>query len=219
MATIQNLTTLISELHVALERHQFDTANTLLSNTKRALLQFNALYPTPSTPVEVLPLAREALELGALAAIRQQDADGFRRYYQQLQPFYDLEQQREEERDTAGVVAGLRNRKVMGGKNNRSMITGLYMLLLLSVGDIAGFHTVLERLVVEASLKERKVEDDQYIRYPVDLERSLMEGSYDKVWRETKSERVPTEEFGMFSEVGYICHHHRVFLFFPRLSR
>lgn len=207
MATLQNLTTLVSELRIALERQQYGAANNLLSNTKRALLQFNALYPTPTTPAEVLPLAREALELGALASIRQQDADGFRRYYQQLQPFYDLEQQREEERETGGVVAGLRNRAVAPGggsnNNNRSMITGLYMLLLLSVGDIAGFHTVLERLVVEASLKGRKVEDDQYIRYPVDLERSLMEGSYDKVWTETKSERVPTGEFGMFSEVGF----------------
>jgi hypothetical protein len=28
-----------------------------------------------------------------------------------------------------------------------------------------------------------------------------MEGSYDKVWSEMKSERVPSEEFAIFSEV------------------
>ena len=29
-----------------------------------------------------------------------------------------------------------------------------------------------------------------------------MEGSYDRVWRETKSERVPSEDFGLFSNVS-----------------
>jgi len=85
--------------------------------------------------------------------------------------------------------------------SQRSKITGLYLLLLLSVGQNTDFHTVLEGLVVEASLKGADVEDDPYIKYPVELERSLMEGSYDKVWRETKSERVPSEEFGLFSNV------------------
>lgn len=53
----------------------------------------------------------------------------------------------------------------------------------------------------EASLKGGRIEDDPFIKYPVDLERNLMEGSYDKVWRETKSERVPSEDFGLFSNV------------------
>jgi hypothetical protein len=34
-----------------------------------------------------------------------------------------------------------------------------------------------------------------------------MEGSYDKVWVETKSERVPGEEFALFTEVRH-CHYH-----------
>lgn len=29
-----------------------------------------------------------------------------------------------------------------------------------------------------------------------------MEGSYDKVWRETNSERVPSEDFALFSNVS-----------------
>jgi hypothetical protein len=86
--------------------------------------------------------------------------------------------------------------------SQRSKITGLYLLLLLSMGDSANFHTVLEGLVEEASLKGGRVEDNPYIKYPVELERNLMEGSYDKVWRETKSERVPSEDFGLFSNVS-----------------
>ncbi|GFF51179.1 26S proteasome regulatory subunit rpn12 [Aspergillus udagawae] len=189
MADGAELRSLVSELHNALNRKQLDAANNLLSRAKRTLLLQNALIPTPSTPSELIPLAREVLELGALASIRQTDAQGFTRYYQQLQPFYDLE------RDSTGSV------NVDTRSSQRSKITGLYLMLLLSMGDSTSFHTVLEGLVEEASLQGKRVEDDLYIKYPVDLERSLMEGSYDKVWRETNSERVPSEDFALFSNV------------------
>ncbi|KAF9892944.1 polynucleotide 3'-phosphatase [Aspergillus nanangensis] len=184
-----DLRSLLTELHNALNRNQLDATNDLLSRAKRALLLQNALIPTPSTSPELVALGREVLEIGALAAIRQTDAPTFTRYYQQLQPFYDLE------RDSTN--AGKMDFKT----SQRSKITGLYLLLLLSMGDSATFHTVLEGLVEEASLKDKNVEDDVYIKYPVDLERNLMEGSYDKVWRETNSERVPSEEFALFSNV------------------
>ncbi|KAK0968113.1 regulatory particle non-ATPase [Friedmanniomyces endolithicus] len=67
------------------------------------------------------------------------------------------------------------------------------------VGDYAGFHTVLEGL--EMSSGKEYIEKDELIQYPVRLEQALMEGSYDKVWGETKGERVPSEEFAVFSEV------------------
>ncbi|KAE8382864.1 subtilisin-like protein [Aspergillus bertholletiae] len=184
-----DLRTLVPELHNALNRKHFDAANDLLSRAKRTLLLQNALIPTSSTSPELIAVAREVLELGALSSIRQTDAPSFTRYYQQLQPFYDLE------RDSAN--AG----KVDFKTSQRSKITGLYLLLLLSMGDSTSFHTVLEGLVEEASLKGKSIEDDPCIKYPVELERNLMEGSYDKVWRETKSERVPSEDFGLFSNV------------------
>ncbi|KAJ5115897.1 hypothetical protein N7456_000245 [Penicillium angulare] len=188
-----DLKTLLPELQNALERRQLDAANDLLSKAKRALLIQNALIPTPTTPPQLVVLGRQVLELGALASIRQTDAQTFTRYYQQLQPFYDLE------RHVGGPNQP--KAKVDVSTSQRSKITGLYLLLLLSSGDSANFHTVLEGLVEEASLKDARVEDDAYIKYPVDLERNLMEGSYDKVWRETKSERVPDEDFGLFSNV------------------
>lgn len=195
MASAQELQSLISQVQQALEKKQLDAANSLLSQIKRQLLLLNTLIPTSSTPPELIPLAREALELGALTAINQQDADGFRRYYQQLQPFYDMERHQATSDDTSSMNINL-------GQSQRSRITGLYLLLLLSVGDNTTFHTVLEGLIVEAALCQRDVEDDPYIKYPVELERSLMEGSYDKVWRDTKSERVPAPEFGLFSSVS-----------------
>lgn len=193
---MSNLQSLVSELHGALERKQLDAANDLLSRAKRALLMQNALIPTLSTPPQLVVLARQVLELGALASIRQTDAQSFTRYYQQLQPFYDLERH-------AGLP-GQSSSEVDFSTSQRSKVTGLYLLLLLSMGDSSNFHTVLEGLVEEASLKGGRVEDDAYIKYPVELERNLMEGSYDKVWKETKSERVPSEDFGLFSNVSCI---------------
>lgn len=191
---MSDLKSIVPELHNALERKQLDAANDLLSRAKRALLTQNALFPTPSTPPQLVALARQVLEYGAIASIRQTDAQTFTRYYQQLQPFYDLERH-----------SGLPDQASSNtdfSTSQRSKITGLYLLLLLSMGDSANFHTVLEGLVEEASLKGARVEDDAYIKYPVELERNLMEGSYDKVWRETKSERVPSEDFGLFSNVS-----------------
>jgi 26S proteasome regulatory subunit N12 len=75
------------------------------------------------------------------------------------------------------------------------------LLLLLSVGDYGGFHTLLEGLENSEEGKEA-VEKDEFVRYPVRLEQALMEGSYDKVWSEMKGERVPSEEFAVFSEVS-----------------
>jgi 26S proteasome regulatory subunit N12 len=191
---MSDLKSIVPQLHNALEHKQLDAANDLLSKAKRGLLTQNALIPTPSTPPQLVALARQVLELGAIASIRQTDAQTFTRYYQQLQPFYDLERH-------AGV-RGQGSPDIDITSSQRSKITGLYLLLLLSMGDSANFHTVLEGLVEEASLKGSRVEDDAYIKYPVELERNLMEGSYDKVWRETKSERVPSEDFGLFSNVS-----------------
>lgn len=192
----EELQGLISELQSSLSKGQLDHALTLLSRGKRALLQLNALIPSPTTPPQLFSLAREVLELGAITSIRQGDAPSFTRYYQQLQPSYDVERHL-----ASGQGGSDAQTRVDLKTSQRSKITGLYLLLLLSMGNNTDFHTVLEGLVEEASLQGRNVEDDPYIKYPVELERSLMEGSYDKVWRETKSERVPAEDFGLFSSV------------------
>ena len=199
---MSSLQPLVSELRSALERRHFEDANKLLAQAKIALLQNNALIPTTSIQPQQFVLAREVLELGALASIRQQDAQSFTRYYQQLQPFYDSERY------------GSKEGKVDIRGSQRSKITGLYLLLLLSMGNSTGFHTLLEGLVEEASLKGRTVESDPFIKYPVELERNLMEGSYDKVWTETKSERVPSEDFGLFSNVRFFFPSLLLFFFF-----
>lgn len=171
-------------LQQCLSRKDAAGAQVQLQKAKLVLLQQNALVPNEDVSVGYLKTARSVLEVGALLAIRTRDPDAFVRYYSQLQPFYEF--------------PGLQS----SPSANRSQVTGLYLLLLLSQGDNAGFHTLLESLIVSEGINGGKsVEDDQYIKYPIDLERCLMEGSYDQVWRKTKGREVPGEEFALFSEV------------------
>ncbi|ETN37896.1 uncharacterized protein HMPREF1541_07519 [Cyphellophora europaea CBS 101466] len=178
-----SLDAILSSLQHSLRSSDASTTQSQLSKAKLALLQQNALIPSPQTSTATLTTARSILETGALLSIRLKDPQSFVRYYSQLQPFYDYpELQRPPSKD-------------------RSQITGLYLLLLLSQGDYAGFHTLLETLIVaESGNGGKSVEDDQFIRYPIELERSLMEGSYDQVWRKTNGRDVPSEEFALFSE-------------------
>ncbi|KAF7562134.1 hypothetical protein G7046_g2012 [Stylonectria norvegica] len=161
----------------------YPEANALLSKAKLALLKLNALTPTSSTPAALLPLARETYEQGALFAIRARNPDAFNRYVQQLQPFYEL--------PSATLKPNFAE---------RNKVTGLSLLLLLTQGRYAEFHSELE------SLANREggggdVEGDRYLGYPIRLERWLMEGSYDRVWKAMKSSEVPCDEYSVFSEV------------------
>ena len=180
-----SLDSVLHSLHQSLSHHS-DTSHSqsLLQKAKLALLQHNALIPSPAAAPQNLTTARSILEAGALLSIRSRDPQSFIRYYSQLQPFYDYPDLQKHP------------------STSRSKITGLYLLLQLSQGDYAGFHTLLETLIVaESGTGGKSVEDDPFIRYPIELERSLMEGSYDQVWRKTSGRDVPGEEFALFSEV------------------
>src|SRR2546421_11914169 len=135
----KELHTLLAQLHQTLTTHNYSQAVPLLSKAKLALLQLNALIPSPELSQPLLLSARETLELGALISIRLRDADSFTRYVNQLQPFYDLPE---------SVLPDT--------KSQRAKITGLYLLLLLSQGDYAGFHTQLESLEISAAANGTK---------------------------------------------------------------
>lgn len=178
------LGTIIHQLEQNISQENHKTSVSLLSKAKLALLHANGLAPNPASKPELLVAGQHVLELGALTSIRLRDPLAFTRYFQQLQPFYSLPNTQSHK------------------QSQRSKVTGLYLLLLLSQGDYAGFHTQLESLEMAAGQSgARGLEDDEFVQYPMRLEQWLMEGSYDRVWEETKSERVPSEEFAMFSEV------------------
>lgn len=178
----------------------------LLSKAKLLLLQLGALTPKTTTttssstssgkgkssssggasPSAAQPApARGTYEQGALYSIRAKNADGFTRYVQQLSPLYEL---------PANVLPP--------NLPERNKVTGLYLLLLLTQGRYAEFHSELEALSTrEGGGGSVDVEGDRYLGYPIRLERWLMEGSYDRVWKAMKKGEVPCEEYGVFSEI------------------
>ncbi|KAL5354288.1 regulatory particle non-ATPase [Pseudogymnoascus australis] len=173
------------ELHTILQTLQTSTSDyrassALLSRAKLLLLKLNALTPLPTTPPALLLASRALFETAALTAIRAKDPEAFTRYVHLLSPFYNL---------PTTVLSP--------ADSQRAKITGLFLLLLLVKGDYAGFHTELEALEIQGA----DVEGDAFLGYPVRLERWLMEGSYDQVWKAMRSREVPSEEFGIFSEI------------------
>lgn len=181
----RDLQTIIQKLKSPSTSYQ--ESSSLLSKAKLTLLKLNALTPQESTSSSILSLAREVFETGALVSIRAKDPAAFTRYVHQLTPYYEL-------------PAEKFSAKSSGEKNK---ITGLYLLLLLTQGDYAGFHTELEGLELRGDNGGKRVEDDKYLGYPIKLERWLMEGSYDLVWRAMEGGKVPSEEYGVFSEVSW----------------
>lgn len=182
----RNLQQVLTQLKTKGSSLPYAESSALLSKAKLHLLQLNALTPSnPKTSPQLLALARETYELGALASIRAKNPDAFTRYVQQLQPFYEL---------PSNVLPP--------NVPERNKVTGLYLLLLLTQGRYAEFHSELESLANrEGGGDSSAVEGDKYLGYPIRLERWLMEGSYDRVWNALKSREVPSEEYGVFSEV------------------
>jgi 26S proteasome regulatory subunit N12 len=164
----------------------YSTSLALLSKAKLLLLNAKALLPSPSTSPNLLLLARSVYEAGALHSILAKDADAFTRYVHQLTPFYKLPAAR-----------------LSAEHTQKNKISGLYLMLLLTKGDYAGFHMQLERedITVENNFGEKL----QFVGYPIKLERWLRGGNYDLVYKALhEGSEVPSEEFGVFTEVCYL---------------
>ncbi|PSR92319.1 26S proteasome regulatory subunit rpn12 [Coniella lustricola] len=182
----RQLQQLLTQLKSSASSLSYTDAAALLSKAKLQLLKLSALSPsTPPQPQPILALARETYEQGALHSIRARDPDAFTRYVTQLAPFYEL---------PAAVLPPQ--------LAERNKVTGLYLLLLLTQGRYAEFHSELESLSTrEGGGGSVDVEGDRFLGYPIRLERWLMEGSYDRIWKAMKSREVPSEEYAVFSEI------------------
>ncbi|KDN65112.1 putative GANP/Nin1/mts3/eIF-3 p25 family protein [Colletotrichum sublineola] len=167
----RNLQQVLTQLRGKGSSLPYTEASALLSKAKLYLLQLNALTPSSGaaqqqqTSPQLLALARETYEHGALASIRAKNPDAFTRYVQQLQPFYELP-----------------SNLLPPNLPDRNKVTGLYLLLLLTQGRYAEFHSELESLANrEGGGDSSAVEGDKFLGYPIRLERWLMEGSYDRI--------------------------------------
>ncbi|EGD81257.1 hypothetical protein PTSG_11292 [Salpingoeca rosetta] len=161
------------KLREAWRARKLDECQSLLTQMKIALTEIS-LFPSEDEEVKVkeLVLARDSLEIGAFWAIEKEDAATFERYMKQLKVYYF---------DFASK---------MPESSFMYELLGLDLMHLLSQNRIADFHTALERL--DTTL----IQENTYIRHPVELEQYLMEGSYNKV--HLAQESAPSQSYNLF---------------------
>lgn len=172
--TLRKATEELHKLKMSYEASEMSKCEALLKSLKRLLIHLPT-YLNPSAAsarkAEELMISREVLEFGALVSAQLKDLESFETYFYQLQVYYS---------DVAP--------EDLPPSPRYMMIVGLNLVRLLVVSCIAQFHTELEKISQAAN-----VNDDQYIRFAVTLERHLMEGSYMKLLNCRK--QVPSSKY------------------------
>ncbi|KAI5449678.1 regulatory particle non-ATPase [Naganishia albida] len=176
----QQLATQLHSLQQAYDRNDLPATGKQLTVLKIALARVGLLFPSPDNDKEDLAVARSILEVGAFYSLAIKDVKAFERYEAMLTVYY---------RDLSHLLPS---------SPLRRPILGLALLSHLSTSRISQFHTMLEELSTSANAEDADILNDVYIRWPVELERSLMEGSYTKAWR-AKS-RAPRKEYEVLAE-------------------
>jgi len=160
-------------------KNQWDHKSSDLSNLEKQLTEMKKnmihhgfLLPgnTQTDPRASL-LAREILEHSVLLTVRKQDIDSFEKAFAQLKTYYTSDSK-------------------LPISQRQNTILGLNLLRLLALHRIAEFHTELELI--------QSQEENVFIKYPIQLEQYIMEGSYNKVFEAAQD--VPAESYGYFIE-------------------
>lgn len=173
-----SLESVTQQLKASFESQQFKQCIKLLPVIKVQLAKHNLLVPSDIVNQGDLIITRSILEIGALAAINLLDLEAFEKYFFELKPFYSSK---------AAIFTSNKS-------SHENKLVALYLLLLLTKGDISQFHIELLGLPLN--------ETDYYLEFPIQIERWLMEGSYDKVWKLLNNQDGSRDfkEFYLFNE-------------------
>lgn len=124
---------------------------------------------------EELKIARDVLEIGAEHSVAAEDILSFERYVSQLKCYYyDYQNQIPE-------------------SENKYKLLGLNLLFLLSQNRVAEFHTELELLPSDI------IKTDKFIKHPLGLEQSLMEGRYNMLF--LAKTNAPSTSYNFFIDI------------------
>ena len=129
-------------------------------------------------PIESITLAANALELGVLLSVADDDLDAFSRNISQLKPYYAALSATAADNTTATT-------------ERKCHVLGLNLMNLLVDNRLSEFHAELE-LLSEDDAKS------SYVSFPITLERQLMVGSYDEVLAAQSA--VPDPSYNFFME-------------------
>ena len=157
--------------------HNLPQIDQFLDELKLSLLDVPFLpieTPAGADP-QALLLAREMLEIGAMASVEKSDISGFEHYMAQLKYYY------------------LDYKSLLQPSAYANQLMGLNLLCLLARNKLAEFHTEIELLPPEQLLT------DVYLSHPIFLEQFLMEGSYNKVF--LSRDNVPAPYYRLFVDI------------------
>ena len=177
---VMSLQKLTAELYQLYDQEEYEKCQKILTPIKLELIKHNLLLPTVANSdskdkINDLKIAERILEIGALSSLLSNNYRGFENYVAQLRPFYSNKQiHAKPEKNT-----------------DQTKIISLYLLYLLSQGLVSKFNVELE---LNYNSKQ-----DQYLLFPVNLEKHLMEGNYIKIWKVLKNDtNLPCKEYGHF---------------------
>lgn len=180
-----SLQALTTELYKSFDGEDYDKCSKILVPIKIELIKHNLLVPIYNNTkseeqINDLKITQKILEIGALSSLLLNEYEGFENYFSQLKPFYT-------------------NNKIHAKKEhntNCTKIISLNLIYLLSQGLISKFHIELENL---SYYQQFDIENDKYLQFPINLEKSLMEGNYIKIWKLLNNEdNLPCKEFKIF---------------------
>lgn len=124
----------------------------------------------------------EVLEHAVLLSVKLEDEDSFERNFLQLETYYFDQYSLYFDSDLNCDFSN-----TLPGSEKQSLMLGLHLMLLLVQKRTAEFHMELERIPSHLH------ENDVYVKYAIELEQRLMEGSYHKVL--TSKVDLPAAEY------------------------
>lgn len=174
VSSIRKAAETFQALRKAYDAQDNDRVHQYLTQLKRLFIHFPT-YLEPGnassspTAKEEVAIIRETLEHAALFCARTKNLDEFETYYLQLRSYYT-------DFNEVGAVPSV----------HKLLVMGLNLLRLLVCSRVAEFHAVLETIPA-------KDLGHMYIKFPIQLERHLMEGSYNKLLHARKL--APVNDF------------------------
>jgi 26S proteasome regulatory subunit N12 len=176
-SSLENAYHLLNEFKNSLAS-DFNKAEQLLSQLKKIFISFDSFLSTSKimndqSKQEHL-IIRETLEYAIFYSLERKDLNSLERYVLQLKPYY------------ANIIEGLPS------SDREQLITGLNLMRLLAQNRVSEFHSEIELIPI-------KFHENLYIKYPMELELYLMEGSYSKI-RKMK-DKSPSSEYTIFMDM------------------
>ncbi|CCF60080.1 hypothetical protein KAFR_0J00120 [Kazachstania africana CBS 2517] len=179
---MSDLPQLAKSLSIAFDSKDYKTCEKLLSPIKIELIKANLLIPDSNrlaneTYLNDLEITKKSWKLVPISSIFNMKFDVFQNYFAQLRSFY------------------FNSNSILSRSSNKSKLVSLYLLILLSKGDVTKFHSELEYLDHQII----NLQDDELLSLPIRVDKFLMEGSYQKAWNLLQSGLNEVPEFKVFT--------------------